>query len=323
MALQNPLNTNDLFNDCIPLMVTAVAIPVVASNVYQSSRVAYVYNSNPHKIILVSGVILALYTLISMIDLLSGIIGCDKLFGTFQITWYCSSLLIDGIVYLRVYRPGLLSKIIAVLMLVCQVARLFFLVRTIMQAQLSINQLDICKGTVSRSNAIGTAGTEALCTLFLFAMIVKEIHHRRTKENFDWLTTVIEDGIVCSVGIVLTQLVLTVVAFFNRWPLEFSAFQYISWLLTSKLLIEQLEIYHGSRVRDKSLTANCIATTSLSHSSRSGTGKPFDEQSSSLQRGSSDKSRLVHPNLTAPWVDTYDKDAAVHEITLHTRSSFS
>ncbi|KAK9695275.1 hypothetical protein K7432_013054 [Basidiobolus ranarum] len=320
MAFHNPLNTDALFEDCVPLMITAIAIPIAASNMYQSLKVAYTNNSTSHKISFVAGMILALFTLISVVEVFSQKVGCDRLFGTFQTTWYLSSFLIDLVIYIRVYRSGLLSKIIAVLTLVCQAGRAYFLVRIIMEAQSSLNQLDLCRSVVTKMNSVGTVGTEALCTLLLFVMVVKEIHHRRTKENLDWLTTMVEDGIIYSVGVAIVQIVLTVVTFWGRWPQEFSVFQYISWLITSKLLIEQLEIYQNNRSNNKSLAVADKPTSSLHHTS-SGNGLSLNEQASSLQRRSSDKNRLVHPNLTAPWIDTYDKDSPITEITLHTHTT--
>ncbi|ORY00716.1 hypothetical protein K493DRAFT_335268 [Basidiobolus meristosporus CBS 931.73] len=315
MDSRNPLNTDSLFEDCIPLMATAVAIPIAASGVYQSLRMAYYRRTATHMMSVLSMILLAVFTFMSVIEIFSQQIGCDRIFDLFEVTWYISSLLMDIVIFLRVYRSGLLSKIIAALLLVSQASKAFLAVKTILLAEPSQNQVGLCKFTVDVPYSLGVIGVETLCMLLLSILVVQEMHRRRTKEHLDWLTTVIDDGIFYLLGVAITQVVVTVIVSWNRWPLEFWIFQYLSWLVIAKFLMEQLEIHRAAVLTTRAGTMTGKPAGPPPHLNEL---RPSSEDGISLKRHSSDKSRLVYPNLAAPWPD---KNVSSPEIILHTHAT--
>ncbi|KAK9760321.1 hypothetical protein K7432_015787, partial [Basidiobolus ranarum] len=150
-------------------------------------------------------------------------------------------------------------------------------------------------------------------------MVAKEIHRRRNKEGLDWWTAILEDRIFYLLGVAITQITLTAVIFWNHWPREFWIFQYLSWLLISKFLVEQLEINHSPK--HVSRLENGASNPTRSFHNEQGV-RPCDEETS-LKR-SSDKSRLVYPNPATPWSELTDKnDLPIADITLHTHSTNS
>ncbi|KAK9765295.1 hypothetical protein K7432_006487 [Basidiobolus ranarum] len=204
-------------------MVSSFALPIAVVIVYRSAAIALKERSIIFKLNFIQTSLLLINTVVQMINVFYHTPNCRFPYFLYSVLSYLSLLCVDVILYLKAYYINKSSKMIAVVCILLQIARLFFVIQSNRFLEFMPGQLDSCRVSTNKW-VLGVIGTEALVILFLCSLYLVRVYKQSKLTPNAILTTVIRQGFifplaVCFTFIILASLLLADVAHGNTHQL--------------------------------------------------------------------------------------------------------
>ncbi|ORX87351.1 hypothetical protein K493DRAFT_81330 [Basidiobolus meristosporus CBS 931.73] len=251
-------------------MVSAFAFPVAVVIVYRSIKISLIEQSIIFKLNFVQAALLLINTVVQLISVFHPPPSCRFPYFLYTVLSYLGLLCVDTILYLKAYYANKSSKFIAVVCVLLQVVRLYFVIQSNISVEFEVGQINLCREVETNKWVLGIIGSEAMVIIFLCSLYLMRVYKQSQLTPSAVLSTVIRQGFtyplaICVSFIILASLLLANVASGNT-----RQFLNICWVLNAWLATKQVAFAHEVRQKDRAAAMNLVnqkiaLTQSLNH----------------------------------------------------------